>query len=82
MMQKLRKYPFVLFGLPFVSIVVLSSFALAGFTQTKYELHDTKVTAMSKEEEIKMRKDRKKIDIREEYFVSELLDERNRITPK
>ena len=67
---KLRKYPFLLFGLPFISIVVVSSFALEGFTRTKYDLHDTKVTAMSAEEEMKMRKDRKKIDIREEYYVS------------
>ena len=72
---KLRQYPFLLFGLPFISIVVVSSFALEGFTRTKYDLHDTKITAITAEEEMKMRKDRKKIDIREEYYVCDPLQE-------
>lgn len=65
----LRRHPFTLFGLPFLSLVVLSSFALSGFTQTRYDYRDQKVTAVSKEDELGMRKDRRKIDVREEYWV-------------
>jgi hypothetical protein len=65
----LRRRPFLLFGAPFLAVVVLSSFALSSFTQTRYDYRDQKVTAMSKEEELGMRRDRRKVDVREEYYV-------------
>lgn len=68
--SSLRKYPFMTFGLPFLSLVVLSSFALETFTRTRYDLHDQKVTSVSKEEELGMNSKRKRVDIREEYYVS------------
>lgn len=40
---RLRKSP-LLFGLPFVMIMVVASYALVPFVQTKYELHDRKVS--------------------------------------
>ncbi|GAA6030698.1 hypothetical protein JCM8097_006277 [Rhodosporidiobolus ruineniae] len=64
----LRRRPFLLFGAPFLLTVVLSSFALSSFTQTRYDYRDQKVQSMSKEEELGMRRDRRKIDVREEYF--------------
>ncbi|KAH9848840.1 cytochrome c oxidase assembly protein COX16-domain-containing protein, partial [Lenzites betulinus] len=57
-----------LFGVPFVLLIVGASYGLQQFTQTRYELHDQKVTAMSKEQELGLAKNRRKIDIREEYF--------------
>lgn len=39
----LRKHP-SLFGVPFVLIVVGASFGLQSFTQTRYDLHDQKIT--------------------------------------
>ena len=39
----LRKYP-ALFGVPFVIIIVGASYAMQTFTQTRYDLHDKKVT--------------------------------------
>ncbi|KAF8912243.1 cytochrome c oxidase assembly protein COX16-domain-containing protein [Gymnopilus junonius] len=62
-----RKYP-GLFGVPFCLLMVAASFGLTTFTQTRYDLHDKKVKNVSKEEELKLKKDRKKFDIREEYF--------------
>ncbi|TXT03885.1 hypothetical protein VHUM_04308 [Vanrija humicola] len=59
-----------MFGLPFLSIVVVSSFALKTFTQTRYDLNDQKVQSVSKEDELGMSKERKKVDIREEYYFS------------
>lgn len=64
-----RTRPVLYFGLPFIGIIVAGSFALSSLTSTRYELRDSKVTALSKEEELHMDKNRKKIDIREEYFV-------------
>ncbi|KZT69878.1 hypothetical protein DAEQUDRAFT_709686 [Daedalea quercina L-15889] len=63
----LRKHP-SLFGIPFVIIIVGASFAMQSFTQTRYDLHDKKVTQVNKEQELGLTKNRKKFDIREEYF--------------
>ncbi|KAL1409815.1 Flavin-linked sulfhydryl oxidase of the mitochondrial IMS [Vanrija albida] len=68
LMSAVRRRPFALFGLPFLSIVVISSFALKTFTQTRYDLNDQKVQSVTKEDELGMSKERKKVDIREEYY--------------
>jgi len=70
LVSSVRRHPFAFFGLPFLGIVVGASFALQTFTQTRYDLDAQKVQAVSKEEELGMSKDRKKVDIREEYYVS------------
>ncbi|KAG5639849.1 hypothetical protein DXG03_002828, partial [Asterophora parasitica] len=63
----LKKYP-GLFGVPFVLIMVGASYGLTPFTQTRYDLHDQKVKQVTKEQELNLNKNRKKFDIREEYF--------------
>ncbi|KZT02378.1 uncharacterized protein LAESUDRAFT_745109 [Laetiporus sulphureus 93-53] len=63
----LRKHPSV-FGIPFLMIIVGASFAMQGFTQTRYDLHAQKVSQLNKEQELGLRKSRKKFDIREEYY--------------
>lgn len=68
--SSLRRHPFTYFGLPFILVLVTSSFALSGFTQTRYDLRDQRVTAVTKEEELGMKKGRRKWDVREEYYVS------------
>lgn len=90
----LRKYP-ALFGVPFVLLIVGASFGMQQFTQTRYDLHAQKVTAvrlpltlrsssgwmrtsdwyggawqLSKEQELGLSQNRRKVDVREEYFVS------------
>lgn len=65
----IRRHPFAFFGLPFLATMVAGSFALSSLTQTRYDLRDAKVHAVSREEELGMKKDRRKFDIREEYFV-------------
>ena len=69
---QVRRRPLLLFGLPFLATIVGASFGLANLTQTRYDYNATKVQTISKEEELRMKKDRKRIDIREEYFVSVL----------
>ncbi|GAB1521730.1 cytochrome C oxidase assembly protein COX16, mitochondrial [Rhizoctonia solani] len=70
----LKRHPSY-FGLPFVLVMVGGSFALSTFTQTRYDLHEKKVTQMSKEEELHMSKNRRHVDIREEYFRLQAQDD-------
>ncbi len=65
-----RRSPVLLFGLPFVLTIVGASFGLSRLTQTRYDYNATKVQSMSKEEELKMKQNRRRVDIREEYYVS------------
>lgn len=69
---QVRRRPLLFFGFPFLVTIVGASFGLANLTQTRYDYNATKVQTISKEEELRMKKDRKRIDIREEYFVSVL----------
>lgn len=66
---QVRRHPVLMFGFPFVLTIVASSFGLSYMTQTRYDYNASKVQSLSKEEELGMRKDRRKIDIREEYYV-------------
>ena len=66
---QVRKHPVLLFGVPFVMTIVGGSYGLSQLTQTRYDYNATKVQTLSKEEELGMRKDRRKIDLREEYYV-------------
>ncbi|KAG8922491.1 Cytochrome oxidase assembly, partial [Tulasnella sp. 408] len=65
----LRKYP-LLFGGPFIGIIVIASFGLSSFTQTRYDLQKQKTSVMSPEEEKRLESKRRPVDRREEYFVS------------
>jgi cytochrome c oxidase assembly protein subunit 16 len=66
---KLRRSPFLFFGLPFLTIIVGGSFALTNFTTIRYERHDEKVKITTEEEVLKLDKDRRRPDVREEYYV-------------
>lgn len=66
----LAKRPFLLFGLPFVSVIVAGSFVLTPATAIRYEKHDRKVRQMTREEELGVGRQGRKVDIRDEYYVS------------
>jgi cytochrome c oxidase assembly protein subunit 16 len=68
----MAKHPFLLFGLPFMSVVVAGSFVLTPVAAVRYETHDRRVRQLTKEEELGLGKNRRQFDIREEYFVSAL----------
>lgn len=70
LLRSLRQRPFLLFGMPFLSLMVVSSFALQNLTRTRYDYQSSKTSTMTMEEGLGMSKDRKRVDIREEYFVS------------
>ena len=62
------RHPFLLFGFPFVFTMVAGSFFLTPATALRYERHDRKVKQMTKEEELGIGKDRRRVDINEEYY--------------
>jgi cytochrome c oxidase assembly protein subunit 16 len=66
----LSKHPFLLFGLPFIGTIVAGSFFLTPATALRYEKHDRKVKRLSQEEAMGLGKDRRRIDLNEEYYVS------------
>lgn len=66
----LARHPFLLFGLPFMAVIVGGSFVLTPATAIRYEKHDRKVRQMSRDEELGVGKAGRKVDIREEYYVS------------
>lgn len=66
----LAKRPFLLFGLPFMAIIVAGSFVLTPATAIRYERHDRKVRQMTKEEELGVGRAGRKVDIKDEYYVS------------
>jgi len=65
----LARRPFLLFGLPFITTMVLGSFFLTPATAIRYEKHDRKVRQLTKEEELGIGKDRRRVDLKEEYYV-------------
>ncbi|KAG0368985.1 Cytochrome oxidase assembly [Mortierella sp. AD032] len=67
--QSIKKKPVLLFGLPFLLTIVAGSFALSELTATKYNVHDNRTKAMTKEEGLKLSaKSRRKLDLQEEYW--------------
>jgi len=66
----LARHPFALFGLPFIATMVAGSFFLTPATAIRYEKHDRRVRRMSKEEELGMKAGARKVDMKEEYYVS------------
>ncbi|KAI9010364.1 cytochrome c oxidase assembly protein COX16-domain-containing protein [Phycomyces nitens] len=65
---KAKKHPFVLFGLPFLAIMVGGSFGLAQLTQTRYDHRDMRNTKLAKEEALGIDKNRRKLSLQEEYW--------------
>lgn len=65
-----QKHPFLLFGLPFISVMVAGSFFLTPATAIRYDRHDAKVQQVSKEEALNVRNNKRKVDMKEEYYVS------------
>lgn len=66
----LKGHPFLLFGLPFIATMVAGSFFLTPATAIRYEKHDRRVRRLSKEEELGIGKAGRRVDMKEEYYVS------------
>ncbi|KAF9410514.1 Cytochrome oxidase assembly [Entomortierella beljakovae] len=66
--RAIKKRPVLYFGLPFVLTIVAGSFVLSELTTAKYDVHDSRTKAMSKEDGLKLSKKRRKLDLQEEYW--------------
>jgi cytochrome c oxidase assembly protein subunit 16 len=66
----MARRPFLLFGLPFMSVIVAGSFVLTPATAIRYEKHDRKVRQMTREEELGVGKSGRKVNMKDEYYVS------------
>ena len=69
----LTQHPFLMFGLPFISMMVLGSFLLTPATALRFEKHDRKVKTLSKEDELGLGQNRRKVDIKDEYYVRQFV---------
>lgn len=65
---QVARRPTLFYGVPFVTTIVVGSFALAQLTQIRYTQHSERHRAVSQEEQLRLKHDRKRLDIREEYF--------------
>ncbi|KAK2048760.1 cytochrome c oxidase assembly protein COX16 [Colletotrichum somersetense] len=65
---QMAKRPFLLFGLPFVAVMIAGSFVLTPATAIRYEKHDRRVRQVTKDEELNLRRSARKVDMKEEYY--------------
>lgn len=65
----MQKRPFLLFGLPFMAVIVGGSFILTPATAIRYERQDRRVRQLTRDEELGMGKNKRRVDMKEEYYV-------------
>lgn len=64
----MKKHPFLLFGFPFLLLMGVGSVALSNFTAVRYEKRDRRVQELDDEENLKIVKNKRKVDVKEEYY--------------
>lgn len=64
----LRQNPFLYFGLPFCSVIVLGSFWLSNFTAVKYEHADSRQQEITEDQLLNIKKNQRPFDMKEEYY--------------
>jgi len=64
-----KKHSFIMFGLPFMTMLFGATYMLSFFTELRYEKYDAHVTAMTEEEALSVAKGRRKVNLNEEYYV-------------
>lgn len=64
----LKKHHFLLFGLPFIATIFFGSVYLSEFTQIRYDRRDEKVTMLDEEEALSIGQNKRKVDMKEEYY--------------
>ncbi|SSD61237.1 probable Cytochrome c oxidase assembly protein COX16, mitochondrial [Saccharomycodes ludwigii] len=73
--KKLNKNPFLYYGLPFCSLMVLASFWLSNFTSVRYEQHDDKQHVIDEEELVNLKRERRQVNVKDEYYKLQGLGE-------
>ncbi|KAG4304850.1 hypothetical protein PORY_001903 [Pneumocystis oryctolagi] len=66
--KTIQKYPFLLFGMPFIAIILSGAYILSISQQLRYECRDQKTTQILEEQSLGLKKNRRKINIKDEYY--------------
>lgn len=82
--QKLvKKNHFVFFGLPMMLSIAYGAYILSDFTAVRFERQDAKVKEIDETEALSIINNRRKVDMRDEYYkLQGLLDEHEDWEPK
>jgi len=70
--RAVNRHPFLMFGLPFMSIIIGASFMLTPVTAVRYEKHDRRVHGLPEADEGRAdmgQARRRVVDMKEEYYV-------------
>lgn len=65
----LKRHHFLLFGLPFIATLLFGSIYLSEFTSLRYKKHDERVQMLDEEEALNIGKEKRKVDMRDEFYV-------------
>ncbi|KTW28024.1 hypothetical protein T552_01886 [Pneumocystis carinii B80] len=66
--KTIHKYPFLLFGMPFITTILGGAYVLSISQQFRYDSRDQKIKQISEEQALGMKKNRRKINIKDEYY--------------
>lgn len=66
--KNLKKHPFLLFGLPFLTSMGLASVWLSSFTAIRYENRDRKLRELTEDEMIDVNTKKRHVDVKEEFY--------------
>lgn len=72
-----KKNSFLYLGLPMMLSVAFASVLLSNFTAVRYEMRDEKVREVNEEEALSMVRNRRTVDIKDEYYKLQGLVEQN-----
>ncbi|AAS50198.1 AAL168Cp [Eremothecium gossypii ATCC 10895] len=67
-LKLLRRNPFLFYGVPFCTLMAVGSYCLSDFTAVKYEREDKKVRSVQEDELVKLRANRRTVDLKEEFY--------------
>lgn len=66
--KRVARRPVLLFGIPFIGIILAGAFVLSNTQTVRFERRDAKVKLLSSEEALGLEHGRRKVNAREEYY--------------
>ncbi|ODV60681.1 Cox16p [Ascoidea rubescens DSM 1968] len=75
--SQLKKRPFIFLGLPFFGLVLYGNYILEDLLKVKFERADRRAQEFSEHDLEKLTKQRRKVDIKEEYYKLQGLGEQD-----
>lgn len=66
--RRIARHPVLLFGVPFITVVLAGAYVLSNTQNVRYERRDSKVKLVSEEDALGLEHGRRKVNAREEYY--------------